>query len=318
MEIQRRIKDWSGRLLGLATLLFVALIPGIASAQDLVSVSFDPVVVQTGTSTKCTIHLTGPAGPSGVTIQIATAHPFVQIPTSQVVPAGSKDFTFDVPIGSVTSNKAATVNFSLGTRMAKASVQVLAALGVSSLKIAPGSVSGGGTATGTVRLTNPATGAGFTVNLTSSEAFVSVPATIVVPAGSQNATFTLTTQQVPANKSATITATSPGGQTLKSDVKVQHLGLAKVTISAATVVGGNQLTGTIKLTDPAPSDGFLVTLTSSETFATVPATVTIPAGAQTATFTITTTLPSAEAKDVTITATAQGASMKSGIKVTKK
>jgi hypothetical protein len=55
------------------------------------------------------------------------------------------------------------------------------------------------------------------------------------------------------------------------------------------VTGGNSSTGTITLSGPAPTGGLVVTLASNNTAAaTVPASVTVPAGATGATFTIST------------------------------
>src|SRR5205807_631624 len=54
------------------------------------------------------------------------------------------------------------------------------------------------------------------------------------------------------------------------------------------VVGGNPSTGTVTLTAAAPAGGAVVTLVSTGAVASVPASVTVPAGATSATFTVTT------------------------------
>lgn len=65
--------------------------------------------------------------------------------------------------------------------------------------------------------------------------------------------------------------------------------LAGIALNPASVVGGNTSEGTASLTSAAPSGGALVTLSSSNTSAaTVPASVTVPAGAFSATFTVST------------------------------
>jgi hypothetical protein len=69
------------------------------------------------------------------------------------------------------------------------------------------------------------------------------------------------------------------------------------------VVGGSTSTGTVTLSGPAPGGGTVVTLASNDsTAATVPASVTVPAGANAATFTISTSTVTA-ARTVGITAT---------------
>jgi hypothetical protein len=63
--------------------------------------------------------------------------------------------------------------------------------------------------------------------------------------------------------------------------------LSAITLNPSTVVGGNSSQGTATLTGAAPAGGALVTLTSSNTnVATVPARVTVPAGATSATFSV--------------------------------
>ncbi|MFN0028441.1 MAG: putative Ig domain-containing protein [Acidimicrobiales bacterium] len=80
--------------------------------------------------------------------------------------------------------------------------------------------------------------------------------------------------------------------------------LSSVTVAPTSVDGGSPATGTISLSSAAPSGGAAVTLASSNSsVASVPASVTVPAGATSATFPLTTTTVSAQTA-VTITATA--------------
>src|SRR5262245_3050933 len=78
--------------------------------------------------------------------------------------------------------------------------------------------------------------------------------------------------------------------------------LSAVSVSPASVVGGNGATGTVTLTGAASSGGLLVSLASSSAAATVPASVTVAAGATSATFAVTTSSV-ASSTAVTITAT---------------
>lgn len=83
-----------------------------------------------------------------------------------------------------------------------------------------------------------------------------------------------------------------------------------LTLDASSVIGGNSTTGHVNMSAALPSGGwipggYVVTLSSNNGAATVPSTVTVPEGANTAAFTINT---SAVANDVaaTITATFRG------------
>jgi hypothetical protein len=76
--------------------------------------------------------------------------------------------------------------------------------------------------------------------------------------------------------------------------------LAGIALNPASVIGGNTSQGTASLTSAAPSGGAVVTLSSSNTSAaTVPASVTVPAGAFSTTFTVS-TAPVSTSTPVTI------------------
>jgi probable HAF family extracellular repeat protein len=82
--------------------------------------------------------------------------------------------------------------------------------------------------------------------------------------------------------------------------------LSSLTLSPNSVSGGNPSTGTATLTGAAPTGGQSVTLSSSNTaVATVPASVTVAAGAASGNFTVT-TVAAAASTTVTISATSGG------------
>jgi hypothetical protein len=84
------------------------------------------------------------------------------------------------------------------------------------------------------------------------------------------------------------------------------------------VVRGNPSTGTVRLTSPVPAGGLTVALSSSRTSrATVPSSVTVPAGSSTATFTVSTP-SSASQGSVTITATLYGVAKTATLTVKRK
>ena len=81
--------------------------------------------------------------------------------------------------------------------------------------------------------------------------------------------------------------------------------LTQVTVNPAIVVGGTSVQGTVTLSAAAPTGGVLVTLGSSDPSAQVPTSVTVPANAFSANFTITTSSV-ATATLVTITGSSNG------------
>jgi hypothetical protein len=99
-----------------------------------------------------------------------------------------------------------------------------------------------------------------------------------------------------------ITATAPTQGTVSGTlfVKQADLTVFQITNPApvppalfSEVSGGTSATGTISIGSAAPTGGVIVNLKSNNPSAQVPATVTVPSGATTATFTITTSVISA-------------------------
>jgi hypothetical protein len=82
---------------------------------------------------------------------------------------------------------------------------------LSSLSVTPSTITGGTTAQGTIVLTNIAPAGGSAVTLTSDNRAVSVPRSVVVPAGQSSITFTVTARRVVRTVSPVIiTATFQG------------------------------------------------------------------------------------------------------------
>ncbi|MEY2401744.1 MAG: hypothetical protein QOJ08_1855 [Ilumatobacteraceae bacterium] len=178
---------------------------------------------------------------------------------------------------------------------------------LSAVAVAPTSVVGGASSTGTVTLTAAAPTGGAVVSLASANTVVTVPASVTIAAGATSATFTATTSSVAASTPVTLTATYSGVSRTTTLTVNPPASLSAVAVAPASVVGGASSTGTVTLSSAAPAGGMVVTLNSSNAAATVPASVTVAAGAATATFTATTQTVTAQTP-VTITAAAGGAS----------
>jgi hypothetical protein len=114
----------------------------------------------------------------------------------------------------------------------------------------------------------------------------------MVAAGATNATFAVSTNAVGSSTTVTISATYSGATKSASLTVVPAPPplptLASLTLDPANVIGGQFSTGTVTLTGPAIAGGAQVFLSSSNGAARVPSSVTVPAGATSATFTINT------------------------------
>jgi hypothetical protein len=145
--------------------------------------------------------------------------------------------------------------------------------------------------TGTVSLDGPALAGGALVSLSSSDPAAFFPGgnTVMIPAGSQSAAFSISTAAVAASTPVTISAayqlvTLNGHFTVVPPFAVSSVSVAPASLFG--MFGGNPAVGTVTLSGPA-SDGVLVTLASANpAVIALPASVSVAAGATTATFVV--------------------------------
>jgi hypothetical protein len=183
-----------------------------------------------------------------------------------------------------------------------------------SLSLSPTSVRGGQSAVGTVTIDFPASGGGTKVALSSNSQAVGVPAQVTIPFGLKTANFAVSTGPVASQVTATITA-SGGGANATATLKVLPAVPYSITFSSNPVYGGALVTATLNLSSPAPTGGLQASLQSVDTSAaTVPTSVTVPAGASSATFPVQTYGISSQVLAV-IKATANGATINFGFTV---
>jgi LmbE family N-acetylglucosaminyl deacetylase/lysophospholipase L1-like esterase len=296
--VQFRVDSAVGANIGLAE--FEVLGPvGPLTASAL---TVTPSSVVGGTSSQGTVMLNGAAPAGGAIVSLASSAPSVAtVPASVTVAAGAASATFLVTTSAVTASTGVTISASYGGATPTAPLTVTPA-SASALALNPTSVVGGNPSTGTVTLSGPAPTGGAAVALSSNNPAATVPASVTVAAGATNATFTVTTSAVGVSTGVTISA-SYGGVTKTATLTVSPLPSASaLALNPISVVGGTSSQGTVTLSGPAPTGGAAVALSSNNTaVATVPPSVTVAAGATSATFTVTT---SAVAASTTVTISA--------------
>lgn len=258
----------------------------------LLAVSLDPPGVAGGGASTGTVVIDRPAPSGGTSVPLRSSHAIATVPASVTVPAGATRATFPVTTSAVTTSTEVTISGNLAFETLQAFLTVspsAPAISLSTLSVSPASLVGGSgnTATGTVTLTAPAPSGGANVNVSRDSAAVFVPAWITVPAGATSATFTIGTASVASSTVATLTA-GYGSTTRTATLTVNPSTLASLTVSPSTVKGGESSTGTVTLSAPAPSGGTVVALSDVGDVTTIPASVTVSAGASAATFTIAT------------------------------
>jgi hypothetical protein len=279
---------------------------------NLSALALSPTSVIGGATAKGTITLDSPAPPLGVVIKLSDNLASTTLPSSVTIPSGGRTATFNITTTNVTTaqNGTVTASFRGVNKPAAFSVQPV---GLTLLNLNATSIGGGGTVTGGVTLNAPAPSGGITVTLSDNIAAANTPASVLIPAGAKNKLFQITTTPVTASQSGNITA-SYGGVVKTAPLTVAPIALSAVTLTPASTAGGNNVTGNAILNGPAPSGGAVVTLSDNIAATNVPASVTIPAGASSRTFTITTAIVSAN-QSGSVTATYNGVSKSAALTI---
>jgi len=279
------------------------------------SISFSPNELTGGTSSSATVFLTGPAPASGATVSLISTSALVQVPQNITVPAAAWSYTFDVPTLSVSSSIQATVTAQYGGASQSTTINLDPPNPfLQSISFSPNPVTSGTTITGTVTLTtavpqngnnNPAF-----ISLTSNGSYseASLPYQVLIPVGSSSATFNVSTGNISFIAPITVTVSYNGSSKSTTFVIVPSntpLAPASLTLTPASVNGGASATGSVLLSGIAPSGGSAVSLSSDNPSVQVPATAVVPPGADSATFSISTSAVSV-ISTATITASLNG------------
>ncbi len=246
-----------------------------------------PGTVTGGRAAAATIQLTCPALAGGQTARLAVSNPsIVGIPASITFPAGTQTATIPITTTAVASSVKIYLTATLGASNTQTTNFNVQPGGLVGLTVLPVSLTGGNPAVGTLTLDSAAPPGGLIVSLASDNpAYAAVPATVLVPAGVATATFPVTTASVPTATTATITGTV-GGASQAATLTLLPIRASGLTLNPTSVVLGGSSTGNLTINAPAPAGGLSVTLTSSAG-ATVPTVIVVPAGQNTATFTVT-------------------------------
>ncbi len=225
-----------------------------------------------------------------MTVTFTSTNPAIVMPASiEIIPtlngAGSTFSTLGVPtlttgIVTATSNG---VSVSATVSVAPVPQPVLMSVNIPF-------ISSGQSFTGTVTLSTGALLGGATVALTSDTPGVAaVPASIVIPFGATTATFTGIAGAVTAATPVTMTASFNGtSRTGVLDVLPGAvLAIPSFSLNPYSMIGpGVVTTGTVTLNQPAQAGGVVISIASNSTAAKIPATIAIPAGQTSASFSV--------------------------------
>jgi hypothetical protein len=298
----------------------VVFAPGQGSPTALSSLSLSSSNVAPGAVLQGTVSIPAVAPATGVTISfLSTNTAVLPTPGTVTIPAGQTSTAFSIVVGGATLQTPATVKLyaSDGTVSKSAALTVTPVVNLTSVGINP--VEGGFNTTGTIALSIPAQLGGATLTLTSGNpALATVPASITLPQGTTSTSFSVTT------KSVTVATTVPvqavfNGQTITTSVALSPapvVSVSSLVFSFPSVVGGQSITATVTLNNfPRDPAGANLTLVSGDVNTLqVPATINVPYGTYSATFTATTVAVSGT-KGIAVKATYNASNITTTIQV---
>jgi len=293
---------------------------GLARAAfALGSVQLTPSSVIGGTQAEVNVLLApGAVATTSTSLTVTSSRSsVVPAPTGIRIIAGMTNVRFKLDTASVTTTQTVTITVSAGSgssRSATLTVTPAGAATLGSLQTQPSTVPGGTDSTGVVSLT-PGTSApsgGAVVSITNDNpSLVTTPFNVTVAAGQSSASFPIRTQQTGLTTAVTITANYAGvtrSATLTVTAPSNGAVVAAVTLTPSTVIGGStqSVRAQVTLDKPAPPEGAIVTLSSSDTAVVrLPPTLGIAPGT-TSSFVDFTTTAVNTSKQVTVGATFGG------------
>ncbi len=184
------------------------------SLPALTAVTVAPNNVVGGATATGSVTLGSAAPTGGVGINLSSSLPgTASVPPSVTVPAGATSATFEV---TTFPSFLTSVQFTTQLNQVFQSTSITvnppppSGPALSALSLSPTSVTGGNGSTGTVTLTGAAPGGGMVVSLSDNSTATAAPASVIVPAGATNATFTVSTTSVTSSAAATVSAVHGG------------------------------------------------------------------------------------------------------------
>lgn len=243
--------------------------------------------------------ITTPIAPAAnLTVTLTSSNPFkMSVPTSVVLPAGTNSVPFNVTIldnavrdgaTDITVTASAT-NYASGSGMTTVSDNEVTTI---TLTVPSNLAEGGAPATGTITLAHPAVLATQVKLAAAPGNQVTIPATVTIPANGTSATFAISAADddfldgsVDVQVSATVAGWIGDQETVAvadNDVQAISLSVTPASITEGSFSGSSG-TVTLAARPPTPVE---ITLTSADPnlLTLSSTTVTVPAGAKTASF----------------------------------
>ena len=141
------------------------------------------------------VMLTGAAPSGGLSVALSSTNPAIHVPAEIFIPAGATSGVFAIQAAVVAIKSSGLMVAQLGTLKKSTSLSVIPPV-ISAIVASRGTVIGGDVIDVTVHITGPAPTGGTSVMLTSGNVALTVPTSVVVPAGQTSVVFTASSKQV--------------------------------------------------------------------------------------------------------------------------
>ncbi len=248
-----------------------------------------PTPLDAGKSAVGTLTLTGKAPVGGTSVLVWDNTRFFDLPTGAaiampiVVPEGETFVKFTIKTLPSDAELTRVVSAKHGSSTQTANLSLKPWYAVKALTVLPYSLQSGAAATGKVTINLPARTGGESVSILAG-AGLTVPVSVLVPAGQSSVQFAVTADAVSSGRNTYVKAIL-GGVSKQANVSIKRPVLVSITMPAS-FTGGSTVTCTVSLSGKAASD-LSITLKDSTTALNSPSSVIIPAGASSVTFQIT-------------------------------
>ena len=298
---------------------------GTASAPGLNSFTCSSGTMTGAGTDACTVTLSAAAGSGGESVSLSSSAGAVTLPASVTVPANATSVGFSATVASFSSSQAVTLTASASNSTKTFVLQLNAGtptLGINSTNISFGNVIVGQTAKQSVTLTSTGTAA-VTISSISVAGSLFTASGISAPVTLNPGQKTTLSLQFNADHvssfagTVTIASNSSQGNVV---VNMSGSGVASPgTLSALSCISGSMSAAgtdacTVSLSAAAGSSGLNVILSSSNATVAVPASVTVPANATSASFSATVS-SFTSAQTVTLSANAGGITKSFGLQL---
>ncbi|MFM7187741.1 MAG: OmpL47-type beta-barrel domain-containing protein [Armatimonadota bacterium] len=264
------------------------------------SISATPPLVAGGKPVSLTITFTGAIPATGAQLTLASNSAAISVPKTVTLKANATSATVPCTTSTVATRTPVVITAELHGKSSETTVAVRT---IEVLKLTPNplSLQGGVTGKLTITLTEAVPkGQTVSISLSSNVPVLTLPATLSIPAGKSSAIVDMQSNTVGQLVTANVTAMVNGGSTSQS-IQIKPVEVSKLSFLPTSVKGGISTQATITLASNATIDTVVNLASSTPASASVPATVTVPKGSKTATFTVTTATVTAN-KSVKISA----------------